>query len=60
MLLKAEIYGWKSFEGIRNRYWLAENLNNNRFALIHDALYSYYRSGWIFFMKMKMQAEQVS
>ncbi len=40
-----EIYGWKSFEGLRNRYWLAENLNNNRFALVHDALYSYYRSG---------------
>jgi hypothetical protein len=40
-----DITGWKSFEGQRNRYWLAENLNNNRFALIHDALYSYYRAG---------------
>jgi Domain of unknown function (DUF4835) len=40
-----DIAGWKSFEGQRNRYWLAENLNNNRFALIHDVLYSYYRSG---------------
>jgi hypothetical protein len=40
-----DIGGWKSFESIRNRYWLAENLNNNRFALIHDALYAYYRSG---------------
>jgi hypothetical protein len=40
-----DIGGWKSFEGFRNRYWLAENLNNNRFALIHDALYAYYRSG---------------
>jgi hypothetical protein len=39
------IKGWKSFEGLRNRYWLAENLNNNRFALIHDVMYSYYRSG---------------
>lgn len=45
-----EITGWKSFESLRNRYWLAENLNNNRFALIHDALYSYYRYGFdIFF-----------
>lgn len=45
-----DISGWKSFDGIRNRYWLAENFNNNRFALIHDALYSYYRSGMdIFF-----------
>ncbi len=40
-----DIGGWKSFDGMRNRYWLAENLNNNRFALLHDALYSYYRSG---------------
>ena len=40
-----DITGWKSFESLRNRYWLAENLNNNRFALIHDALYAYYRSG---------------
>jgi len=40
-----DIGGWKSFESLRNRYWLAENLNSNRFALIHDALYSYYRSG---------------
>ncbi len=41
----SNISGWKPFEGQRNRYWLAENLNNNQFALIHDAIYSYYRSG---------------
>ncbi len=40
-----EITGWKSFESLRNRYWLAENLNNNRYALMHNILYSYYRSG---------------
>ncbi|HUR66011.1 MAG TPA: DUF4835 family protein [Chitinophagaceae bacterium] len=40
-----DIGGWKSFEGFRNRYWLAENLNNSRFAIVHDALYAYYRSG---------------
>ena len=40
-----DIGGWKSFESLRNRYWLAENLNSSRFALIHDALYAYYRSG---------------
>ncbi len=40
-----DITGWRSFESLRNRYWLAENLNNNRFTLMHDALYSYYRSG---------------
>lgn len=40
-----DIGGWKSYEGLRNRYWLAENFNNNRFALMHDAFYSYYRAG---------------
>jgi hypothetical protein len=40
-----DITGWKSFDGLRNRYWLAENLNNNRFNLFHDVLYAYYRSG---------------
>jgi hypothetical protein len=40
-----DITGWRSFEGLRNRYWLAENLNNSRYSLMHDALYSYYRSG---------------
>jgi len=45
-----DIYGWRSIDGLRNRYWLAENMNNNRFALVHDALYAYYRSGMdIFF-----------
>jgi hypothetical protein len=41
----SNITGWKPFESQRNRYWLAENLNNNRFALMHDAIYTYYRSG---------------
>jgi len=40
-----DITGWKAFENLRNRYWLAENLNNNRFALMHEAIYNYYRSG---------------
>jgi hypothetical protein len=40
-----DISGWKNFESQRNRYWLTENLNNNRYALFHDAIYSYYRNG---------------
>lgn len=39
------ISGWKPFDGQRNRYWLAENLQNTRYALIHDAIYTYYRQG---------------
>jgi hypothetical protein len=40
-----DISGWKAFESQRNRYWLAENMNNNRFALMHNVIYAYYRSG---------------
>jgi uncharacterized protein DUF4835 len=39
------IKGWKQFDGLRNRYFLAENLTDSRHALIHDALYAYYRTG---------------
>jgi len=40
-----DIVGWRAFDGQRNRYWLMENLTNSRYALVHDALYSYYRLG---------------
>jgi hypothetical protein len=40
-----DISGWKQFDGLRNRYFLAENMNNSRFALMHDAIYAYYRNG---------------
>jgi len=39
------IKGWKQFDGSRNRYFLSENLNNSRYALMHDAIYAYYRNG---------------
>jgi hypothetical protein len=51
-----DITGWRAFEGLRNRYWLAENLNNSRFALMHDALYSYYRSGMDLFYENEDEA----
>jgi len=40
-----EISGWKTFDGLRNRYRLIDNLTDNRFTLIHDAIYTYYRNG---------------
>ncbi|HEY6502562.1 MAG TPA: DUF4835 family protein [Chitinophagaceae bacterium] len=52
----SNLSGWKSFESLRNRYWLAENLNNNRFALVHDAMYSYYRSGMDLFYENEDEA----
>ena len=39
------IGGWRLFDGTRNRYWLNENLVNTRYNIIHDVIYSYYRSG---------------
>lgn len=40
-----ELSGWNAFDGQRNRYWLMENLTNSKYALVHDALYGYYRLG---------------
>ncbi|MDB5203386.1 MAG: hypothetical protein JWQ27_2795 [Ferruginibacter sp.] len=39
------ISGWKPFDGIRNRYWLVENMLNSRYAVMHDVYYNYYRLG---------------
>lgn len=39
------ISGWKAFDGTRSRYWLAENLLNSKYNIIHDAIYDYYRLG---------------
>lgn len=41
----SDIVGWKAFDGTRNRYWLIENLTNSKYTLVHDAYYSYFRSG---------------
>jgi len=41
-----DITGWKAFDGLRNRFILAQNFNDPRFALVHDALYAYYRTGF--------------
>jgi hypothetical protein len=40
-----QITGWKAFDGLRNRFRLIEGLIDSRFALVHDAIYAYYRGG---------------
>ena len=40
-----DIVGWRNFDGQRNRYWLADNLTNSKYAILHDAIHSYYRLG---------------
>ena len=37
--------GWKAFEGLRNRYWLTENLLNKTYNPVREALYEYHRNG---------------
>ncbi len=37
------IKGWKAFDGLRNRYWLVDNMLNAKYAIINDVYYNYYR-----------------
>jgi hypothetical protein len=37
--------GWKAFDGIRNRYWLNENLLNNTFKGLRTFIYDYHVNG---------------
>ncbi|HTJ13812.1 MAG TPA: DUF4835 family protein [Dinghuibacter sp.] len=39
------VKGWTAFDGTVNRYWLAENLQNSKYSLLHDMYYQYYRQG---------------
>ena len=41
----SNITGWKPFDGLRNRFYLIENLTNPKYNPIHDAIYNYYRLG---------------
>lgn len=37
--------GWKAFEKKENRYWIVENLLNNRFRPLREAAYKYHLKG---------------
>lgn len=39
------ISGWKAFDGVRNRYWLVENMLNSRYSIMQDVYYNYYKLG---------------
>ncbi len=39
------ISGWKASENQKNRFWLSEQLTNNRFAGMRDVFYKYHRLG---------------
>jgi hypothetical protein len=37
--------GWKAFDGLRNRYWLNENLQNKSFEELRHFIYDYHLNG---------------
>ncbi len=37
--------GWKSFESMKNRYWILENLTNQNYKAFRESLYKYHRIG---------------
>lgn len=37
--------GWKAFDGLRNRFWLNENLLNNSFKELRTFIYDYHLNG---------------
>jgi hypothetical protein len=41
----AQESGWKAFEGLRNRYWLIENIMNDKYRAVRSCSYNYHRMG---------------
>jgi len=41
----AQENGWKAFESRKNRYWLIENILNDRYSGVREFLYRYHRLG---------------
>jgi Domain of unknown function (DUF4835) len=53
-----EITGWRAFDGQRSRYWLATNLTDSKFSVMHDAMYNYYRKGMDFMYENEPEARK--
>lgn len=37
--------GWQAFDGLKNRYWLIENLKNKGFESLREFIYAYHLNG---------------
>jgi hypothetical protein len=37
--------GWRAVDGIRNRYWMVENMLNSKFNKVRTMMYAYHRQG---------------
>jgi hypothetical protein len=53
-----DIVGWRAFDGRRSRYWLVTNLTDNKFSVVHDAMYNYYRKGMDFMYEDEPEARK--
>ena len=38
-----DISGWRAFDGVRNRYWLVDNVLSSRYSVFNEVYYNYYR-----------------
>ncbi|WP_191967828.1 type IX secretion system protein PorD [Rhizosphaericola mali] len=52
-----DITGWQSFNSLRNRYWISENANNQRYNVLHNIIYNYFRNGLDNMYSNKNQAQ---
>lgn len=52
-----DITGWQSFNSLRNRYWISENANNQRYNVLHNIVYGYFRNGLDNMYSNKAQAQ---
>ncbi|HNQ13164.1 MAG TPA: DUF4835 family protein [Bacteroidia bacterium] len=48
--------GWRAFDGTKNRYILAESLNNNKYRPIRSFFYNYHRKGLDMMTEKKEEA----
>lgn len=54
----AAFSGWKAFEGLRNRYWLIENLTSKNYLPLREIIYSYHREGLDFMAENSTKAKK--
>ncbi len=52
------VSGWSQFDGLRNRWWLAENFTSTKYTLFHDAIYQFYRKSLDQFYENETEARE--
>ncbi len=55
---QTDFAGWRQFDGNRNRFWLADNLMNQQFEPLREAIYDYHRQGLDIFVEKPDEARK--